>query len=108
MDLIQKLGLLFNQFRRREAARLASNINHRTRREASAEKLYDAVCGHYPIKRRRDLPQLSDEAYANHVREVVATRELMATIVAGWLVRKAASKATPEDDLDTIHRKLEF
>ena len=108
MDLIQKLGLLFNQFRRREAARLASNINHRTRREASAEKLYDAVCEHYPIKLRRELPQLSDAAYEDYVLEVIATRSLMSTIVVGLALRKAASKAAPEYDLDTIHRNLGF
>jgi hypothetical protein len=108
MDLIQKLGSLFNQFRRREATRLASRVERASRAEANAERLYDAVCEHYPIKRRRELPQLSDAAYEDYVREVLATRSLMATIVAGWLVRKAASKAAPEDDLDTIHRNLGF
>ena len=108
MDVFQKIAMAFNQFRRREAARLASRRERAARAEASAEKLYGEVCEHYPIKRRRELPQLSDDAYANYVLEVIATRSMMSTIVAGLAVRKAASKAAPEGDLDSIHRNLGF
>jgi hypothetical protein len=108
MDLFQKIGLLFNEYRRREAARFASRRERAARAEASAEKLYGEVCEHYPIKRRRELPQLSDAAYEDYVLEVIATRSMMSTIVAGLAVRKAVSKAAPEDDLDTIHRNLGF
>jgi hypothetical protein len=108
MSLLQKIGLLFNEYRRREAARQALSRERLARAEASADRLYSTVSEAYPIKRRRELPQLSDAAYEDYVLKVIETRSMVSTIVAGLAVRKAASKAAPEDDLDTIHRNLGF
>lgn len=105
MDLLQKIGLMFNESKRVNAAQRKVLLDRTAQARAKLELLYDKVAERYPIKRREECTTLSDEAYQRYVLEVIATRSAMSTIAATVLAARAADK---EDDWDDLPKNLEF
>jgi hypothetical protein len=98
MDLLQKIGLLFNERQRQESAQRKVLRDRAAQARAKLELLYDEVAERYPVKRREECPTLSNEAHKKYVLGVIATRSAMFTIAAAALAARAEEESSDWDD----------